>query len=70
MIHEGGEKEVGALDAVAIDDGLERVQPFPGLDGVDVDSSSGLAAMVLSRMAEAGMVGRLCVGAAGPPGYR
>ena len=36
VIHQRGEKEVGALDAVAIDDGVERVDPVPGLDGVDV----------------------------------
>ena len=36
VIHERCEQEVGALDAVPIDDGLERVDPLPGLDGVDV----------------------------------
>ena len=36
MIDKGCEQEVGALDAVTVDDGLERVEPFLGLDGVDV----------------------------------
>ena len=36
VLHQRGEDEVGALDAVAIDDGPERLDPVPGLDGVDV----------------------------------
>ena len=31
----------GAVDAVVLDDGIERVEPLGGLDGVDVSSPSG-----------------------------
>ena len=36
VVHHRREEEVGTLDAVALDDGLERFDPVPSLVGVDV----------------------------------